>query len=89
MILTGTKTTDVDVDVPERTIIDFARVIVGREADIDVEEYFLNAEKTEVRANDEWRHGSLTDHLVRAATPADLKAFEVLKYLNDLEVGRK
>lgn len=78
--ISGTQQVNFQVD--EEDLLEKAIEILKRECDL--QDYFLSQSKTEVRQDDEYYHGSATDHLVRSATEEDLLAFKCVALLEEV-----
>lgn len=84
MRVTGTKIQEeIDVEIPEGTILDFAIALIERDADIT--DCFLSLDKEEVRTDEEYRHGSTTERFIRIARLEDHAAFQCVEYLKSLK----
>lgn len=85
MQLTGRKTEVVSLDVSERDVIHAVIGMVRKHADIN-ESNFLSDGKVKYDDPDH-RHGSIQEMVKRVATQDDLKAFEVIAYLEQMKKG--
>ena len=79
-MITISGTRDVDVNVEESDIIEQAIKIVENLCRIN--DCFLSEDRKEIRQNDEYQHGSMSDSLVRKTRSNDLKAFTCIEVLN-------
>jgi len=81
-MVSGLKEETIRILVSERELLDHAISIINTRQRLHG--YFLSADGAKVMEDEEHYHGSISERVVRTATPEDIEAISVREYLRKL-----
>lgn len=82
--ITGTQKQTVKISITEYDLIEATKALI--ETKFNLMNRFISDEF--VSENENWVHGSIITKKVRKATESDIKAYEVMKFLDSIKYDK-